>query len=915
MKGKSIMILNFGTFSNAVKVYAKAEVNNKNIVSTLVGTVDKENKYNSTNSNSQVSKLFNCTANFPTIDRHKNYQSVMDGSMTTIMQNLPNKITTDFAEAFSKEVLKLIDPDRESMLLAMLLDIVDKDKSLREFHPELFRRYTGYFPTELKKTEEYSIEWILSGLFLYSVATGNNADPESISTIKAIKDLGYQMHISGVAKMIKLIPFIIFCKKRSFVIASVDIAGIDETSGSAVKSECMPEITAPNYMLPLPNFIDKYRKYLTSLFDKYSNVKTMLYSSSPHPFSECYICNDVTFVASDPQRVSTLVDYYKSLENGQPYTKIKDIENLKIGFSIRIKNITPSIIGMVSRFVIITGTGGIGKSMMMRNLLLTAINDMDKGGYIPLYVSLKDFCKNYKNFYSYLYKKNKAILSVKSSEFKNHLKQGGFLILMDGLDEIPANEMIHFDTCVDSFIDEYPLNQYVISSRPYSNFVSYTRFTVIYLEPFDREQSIAMIEKIQFREDTPDVKSNFIKRLNSDLFDTHYEFASNPLLLTIMLMTFGHYANIASKMHIFYKDAYEALAWKHDANKGAYERKFETGLDKETFSLYLEEFCARTYMDEKYEFTRDEFEEYYRKLIIRKKEKNVTSTAQAFINDLCKHLCIIYEENQTYHFIHRSFQEYFCASYFSKDSSNDQLWKMAKIFDDLRRKRGSDSTFAMLYDMIPQRIESAVFFPYLGELLNKCSQKYDYYSFIMELYPQQSYRFGNMLHHEMQSLNLPLKFMYRFIAHEKEFLHSYEEEKKYVETVTLPYIDDYIVEGYIGSDEAKILMELANEEDIYHSDDSIFDDNKMMYIDSIVLDRCRAEGNFPVLIGGRVVYYMEDVIAIDENVQEYTIMPEFAEFYNNPQNPLLLEYNGAKRYYNELKRKIEDSIESTNLFD
>ena len=95
----------------------------------------------------------------------------------------------------------------------------------------------------------------------------------------------------------------------------------------------------------------------------------------------------------------------------------------------------------------------------------------------------------------------------------------------------------------------------------------------------------------------------FKEQLENSLWYSHYEFAANPLLLTIMLMTFANYADVPAQMHIFYREAYETLAQRHDASKGAYKREFRTKLTSSRFSDYLSEFCGRTYVEEKYKFT------------------------------------------------------------------------------------------------------------------------------------------------------------------------------------------------------------------------------------------------------------------------------------------------------------------------
>lgn len=64
--------------------------------------------------------------------------------------------------------------------------------------------------------------------------------------------------------------------------------------------------------------------------------------------------------------------------------------------------------------------------------------------------------------------------------------------------------------------------------------------------------------------------------------------------------------------------------------------------------------------------TADEFADYYKKLNVREIANDKKTTANDFLEDLCANLCLMYFEGNTYHFMHRSFQEYFCALFFSR---------------------------------------------------------------------------------------------------------------------------------------------------------------------------------------------------------------------------------------------------------
>ena len=79
-------------------------------------------------------------------------------------------------------------------------------------------------------------------------------------------------------------------------------------------------------------------------------------------------------------------------------------------------------------------------------------------------------------------------------------------------------------------------------------------------------------------------------------------------------------------------------------------------------------------------------------------------------------LCLLYFENNEYQFIHRSFQEYFTALYFSH-KPDEYMQHLIQYFNDQNHRGESDMVFEMLYNMIPEKIEEYLFLPYLNSVL------------------------------------------------------------------------------------------------------------------------------------------------------------------------------------------------------
>jgi hypothetical protein len=598
----------------------------------------------------------------------------------------------------------------------------------------------------------------------------------------------------------------------------------------------------------------EYAEYLENTRDKYGKMKTLLYSDAPRKFEDFYVCNNIQ------QKIYIKRYTYR--------TKI-------------ISDATASVLKECSNFILITGTGGLGKSMMMRHLLLDAIDDYKEGGQIPVFIPLKDYSDSYTDLFDYVYEKFDGLDGNHDDyEFEALLSEGKCLLLFDGLDEIKSDYRKKFERDLENFADKFTDNMFVISSRPTGAFVSFHRFTILDLCPFNKVQALSLIEKLDFRTDEPGIKEHFRKELETRLFITHREFTENPLLLTIMLMTYEQFADIPSKMHIFYKEAYVALSQKHDASKGAFKRTLRTGLTADQFADYFAEFCARTYRDEKFEFSETQFDKYFNEMHeLARGSQNIT--AADFRTDLTDNMCLMYYESGKYHFTHRSFQEYFCALYFSKQKDKN-LGAIGNLFENKRRRFDSDKTFSMLYDMIPDKIDEYVFEPFLENLFQECDQKKEYWTFLEKMYPILYYDRGEAGN---ESVNQPESFLYNFII-QKEGIAGYLDNED------LPEDEDFLTDEWV------YLEEGYNDPDI--------DTDALIEISEIPHEYKLRYGT-PDVVGRNYEIDVEKVFASPEYYRGIVDILEDEWF------PLRIEYEEAREYLETLKKR--KAIPGDDLFD
>lgn len=165
-------------------------------------------------------------------------------------------------------------------------------------------------------------------------------------------------------------------------------------------------------------------------------------------------------------------------------------------------------------------------------------------------------------------------------------------------------------------------------------------------------------------------------------------------------------------------------------------------------------------MDEKFELSESEIDTYYHGLKVRE-EDNLQATTSDFIFDLTSNLCLMYFENNSYQFTHRSFQEYFCALCFSRWQDR-KLNRVGQFFEKAGERVYEDQTFIMLYDMIREKVEENILLPYLDRLYRECDKNDGYRTFLKKVYPVIVYTEG-----ETEGFNRtePSSFLHDFVAH------------------------------------------------------------------------------------------------------------------------------------------------------
>lgn len=377
-------------------------------------------------------------------------------------------------------------------------------------------------------------------------------------------------------------------------------------------------------------------------------------------------------------------------------------------------------------FIIITGTGGTGKTIMLKHFFLNCI---DNTTCIPVLVNVRcvnDIDISGKSFIDIIYEEMKNYhFNLEKDYLEYSLNSGNYLFLFDGFDEISDKRDKWMEREIIKLCRRYPDNHYIMTSRPSERFVGWNDFIELKALPLTKDQAISMINKIDYDKS---VKNKFYKSLNNGLYDKYESFASNPLLLTIMLITFENNAELPEKLNDFYEQAFLTLFSKHDAYKNMYRREIKSNLSYADFKKMFSCFCFLTYLKRRFElkeFEALEFIESAKELSGIQKDIDACN----YLDDLVHFVCMLIQDGWALSFSHRSFQEYFAAVYISTLPDEDQKHLIDKMIQTLNIE--VDNIIEFLYDQQSERFIKNIIYPNLLKWKNEIEEEGGYIEFLI----------------------------------------------------------------------------------------------------------------------------------------------------------------------------------------
>lgn len=442
---------------------------------------------------------------------------------------------------------------------------------------------------------------------------------------------------------------------------------------------------------------EKFNEYISRAYSNNSYMKTIVFKNQQKRINDLYIPLTISKSVSKDERGNheIYMDKYKN-EFIPTYKKVLLVDN-----------------------------AGMGKSTLLKFLYLQSIID-NKG--IPIFIELRKLGKDVTIIDFIINEINGLKEYFTKEQILNLIEEGDFIFFFDGYDEITNENKKLVTDEIQDFISKTYQNKFIISSRDEIALGCFSDFQRFDIMPLTKEQSYDLIIKY---DNNGELSKELINKLETDSnLKIIKEFLKNPLMVSLLYKAFEYKRVIPYKKQIFYRQVYDALYQDHDRIKGAaYEHQKKSNLDIEDFHKLLR---VLGIVSLKYGIS------YYKENLIQminnaKKEiPGVDFKENDFINDLTLSVPIFIKEGIEYRWAHKSFQEYFAASYICLDSKENQV----NYLETISNEQNISIYYNVLdfcYDMDYKEFRNVVIYPFIKEYENYYNNtlkidKYKYYN-------------------------------------------------------------------------------------------------------------------------------------------------------------------------------------------
>jgi hypothetical protein len=418
-----------------------------------------------------------------------------------------------------------------------------------------------------------------------------------------------------------------------------------------------------------------FTEYFHRTYKKLAVVNTLVFNNSQRFLSDIFL--PLTLTNTNDKKVKTKV-------NGFPTSISDEYGN-----------------------ILITDTAGMGKSTLMKTIFIDIIN---KKIGIPIFIELRRLTAEKKILQEIQEQLNSIDKNFDKDLLLELLNEGGFIIILDGFDEIALNDRESVTTDLHEFVSKAFNNRFFITSRPEKALNSFGHFQEFKIDPLTKNQAFELLRKY---DNQGQVSTLLIKKLQEKELANIEEFLTNPLLVSLLFTAFEHKQAIPFKKYLFYRQVYDANFESHDLTKGdSYTHDKYSKLEIDDFHRVLRHIGFNCFKLQKIEFTKDEL----LKLINESKVfcVGLKFNDSDFLLDLLKTVPLFTQDGNYYRWSHKSLQEYFAAQFIYLDAKDKQNTILSKLYNHINLEKFIN-VLDLYYDMDYKTFRNIVEYDLLRE--------------------------------------------------------------------------------------------------------------------------------------------------------------------------------------------------------